>query len=104
MLLKSEDSSSGNLERQQRAGALLQLLRALLKVEGLREKLVAELEEVTVLRVFAPVLEGSAVLGEESVYTAEAVDLYAYALALVDDLAKVQPAWIRLYCDLMQRR
>lgn len=107
MLNHGAEETAGNLEQQRRVGALLQLLRALLQVDGLKQKVLEELAEAPLKRMFGPVVDGGASMAggdEASIYSADAVNLFTFGLGLVDDLAKVQPGWIGLYCVLMQQK
>lgn len=106
MLNHGAEESSGNLEQQKRVGALLQLMRSLLQVDGLKEKIVEEITETPLKRLFLPVLDGNSAMGsgDDSIYSVDAVNVFAFALGLIDDLAKVQPSWIGLYCSLMQQK
>lgn len=107
MLTNGAEESSGNLEQQKRVGALLQLFRALLQVDGLRERILEELSEVELRKLFAPVVDGNSSMGsgdDFSIYSADAVNLFAFGLGLVDDLAKISPSWIELHCTLMQQK
>lgn len=107
MLNHGAEESAGNLEQQKRVGALLQLFRALLQVDGLKQKVLEELNEMPLKKLFAPLVDGNSTMasGDESnIYSADAVNLFTFALGLVDDLAKIQPTWIGLYCILMQQK
>lgn len=101
------NDGAGNLEQQKRVGALLQLFRALLQVDGLKKEVLGELTEVPLKKLFTPVVDGNSTMGsgdDSSIYTGDAVNLFAFAMALVDDLAKIQPEWIGFYCTLMQQK
>lgn len=100
------DQSSANLEQQKRVGALLQLMRVFLQVDSLKNKVLEELNEVPLRKLFAPVIDGNSTMasGDDSVYSADAVNVFAFALGLISDLAKLQPNWINLYCSLMEQR
>lgn len=106
MLNHGAEESSGNLEQQKRVGALLQLMKTLLQVDGLKERVLEELNEIPLRKLFVPVLDGKSTMasGDDSIYSADAVNLFAFALGLIDDLAKLQPSWISLYCSLMQQK
>lgn len=101
------EETSGNLEHQKRIVALLQLIRVLLHVDGLKEKVLMEINEVPLKKLFAPVIDGNSLMGssgDDVVYSIDTVNLFTFALGLIDDLAKIQPSWISLYCDLMQQK
>lgn len=106
MLNHGADEFSGNLEQQKRIIALLQLIRVLLKVDGLKEKVVAEINEVPFRKLFAPIIDGNSMMGsgDDATYSADTVNLFAFALILIDDLAKVQQSWSSLYSNLMQQK
>lgn len=106
MLTQSAVGPIANLEQQKRVGALLQLIRALIQVDGLKQKVLQELTETALRKLFVPVIEGNSTMGsgDDNVYSPEAINVFTFALGLIDDLAKVEPCWVTLYCTLMQQR
>lgn len=92
-----------NVEYQKRIGALLQLLKALVQVESLREKISQDLSVEMVERLFMPVVMGNASGDDDSsTYSQEAINLYVYTMGLIDELAKHGSEWMNLRCNLMQ--
>lgn len=99
---RSEETPT-NVEYQKRIGALLQLLKALVQMESLRERIMQDLSGEMVERLFMPVVMGNPSGDDDSsTYSQEAINLYVYAMGLVHELAKGSSEWMNLQSNLMQ--
>lgn len=72
-------------------------------MESLRERIMQDLNVEMVERLFMPIVMGNPAGNDESSsYSQEAINLYVYAIGLVDELAKRSGDWMNLKCNLIQ--
>ncbi|KAL3273249.1 hypothetical protein HHI36_014703 [Cryptolaemus montrouzieri] len=94
-------------EHNRKIGALLQLLRVMMRVDHLKPKILMELKEETILKVFYPLLGDDSPrlrANDHNTCSEEAINLYTHALALVDELAKHDVSWVTIRENFLQQR
>lgn len=103
----SQEDVPTHTEHNRKIGALLELLRVLMKVDHLKAKILIEMKEETICKVFYPLIgDDSPRLRANNLNTCseEAVNLYIHAVALVDELAKNSVNWVSIRENLLQQR
>ncbi|KAK9887752.1 hypothetical protein WA026_000067 [Henosepilachna vigintioctopunctata] len=103
----SPEDTSSFTERNKRTAALLQLLSVMVKMNDLRPKILMELKEETIYKVFYPLLGDDSprlCASDPSSCSEETVNLYTYAVALVNELAVYDVNWIVIRDNLLQQK
>ncbi|XP_044759623.1 uncharacterized protein LOC123317254 [Coccinella septempunctata] len=99
----SQDDEPSNTQHNKKIAALLELLRVLMKVDHLKSKILIEIKEETICKVFYPLL-GDDSPRVRATCSEEAVGLYTHAVALVNELAKNCANWVSIRENLLQQR
>lgn len=97
-----------NTEHNKRVCALMQLLRAMVQADSIKMDVLNAIKEDHIQQIFYPLLgmDESPRLraGPVDTYSPEAINLYVCALALVDQLAKVNMEWVPMYTNLLKQK
>ncbi|KAF5292723.1 hypothetical protein FQR65_LT11191 [Abscondita terminalis] len=101
-----EEEIPTHTENNKRLASLMELLRALMKAETTRKRVIAILKEDLFVKIFRPLIGSSVNVRASNVNTSstEAVLLYANSIALIEDLLKYDERWIDFFTDLMQNK
>ncbi|KAF5306252.1 hypothetical protein FQA39_LY08950 [Lamprigera yunnana] len=96
-----------HIENNKRLGSLMELLRALMKSETTRKRVLAILREELFLKIFTPLLGCSSPRTRASnvdTCSPAAISLYVNAIALIYELVKYDRQWITCLSSLMQHK
>ncbi|XP_060521990.1 uncharacterized protein LOC132699350 [Cylas formicarius] len=104
LALLNEESMPNHVQHHKRLGALLQLLKAVLQVKSIRGKVLQELHEDLLSKIFRPLLGDDSPEYRDDTCTIEAVNLYIYGLALIAELVKCDKSWLEFLNSLLSNR
>ncbi|KAF5292722.1 hypothetical protein FQR65_LT11190 [Abscondita terminalis] len=102
-----EEEMSFTLENNKRLCSLMELLRALMKSDSTKDRVVSVLKEDLFVKIFMPFIGCSSPRTRASnvnTGSSEAILLYVNAIALIYELLKYNERWIIFFADLLQHK
>ncbi|XP_018319002.1 uncharacterized protein LOC108732610 isoform X2 [Agrilus planipennis] len=103
----SEDDFSASIERNKRLNALMQLLKVLVLCPNSQSRIVNAIENEYLEKIFLPLLGLKSPrerATDASTMSPEAIGLYVNAVALIVELAKINPACVDMRDELLKHR
>jgi hypothetical protein len=100
------DDGPDYIEQNLKIAGLFQLLKIMSQVPTIRPKILEDLKLRTVCKIFGCLqdIDGGKVKNDLDMANIETVNLYVHGMALVNELARDDVAWINLQSNLMQHK
>ncbi|KAK4873864.1 hypothetical protein RN001_013224 [Aquatica leii] len=106
-ITNGEEEIPTHIENNKRLCSLMELLRALMKAEITRRRVLTILKEDVFMKIFMPLIGCSSPRTRASnmnTSSAEAILLYVNSIALIHELLTYDEYWIGFFTDLMQHK